>query len=364
VISADLRIERFDRRQLENLQRLMDPPVEARDGSATTLRGEALRWLDRLTETRSTPSATGDPPLGLPVLLLLREGRPIRGFRLGGEQVPLDGLADASRASLRAFRQRQGCSLVIALDGATLPELLARIQQSVRPGSDLVAQLLAMARVVRAERKPPVLLEPEPKSKLPLPSFELLQSTFDRMLPHSHTLVFYLLHERQIWTSLIVRQRGGDIDLITSHAALEPHTRLESLRDAPKLLDQVKRRFGPPHIGAFISLGSWRRFVEGDRAAIGRALAAGEALLDPCPPWLLAIVGAGALSEAANRSARLAGRLLKRAPIGGQLLGSGAERMAARIANPLETLGLDPWELIRAGREWTQQLAPLLRPTD
>lgn len=367
MISPDLRIEHLNGEQLENLLRLMDPPADASDGATTTLRGEALRWLDRLTSDPVAPredQATDHTP---PVLLVLRGGRPVRARRLGGEPVALAEFGDGSPAALRAFRQRDGAAFVLAVQSEALPGLAADLQSAIRPGTDLVSQALSAARLVQERGRTALFVEPEAWGRWRLPSYELVQGSFEKLLPHGTTLVFYVQQRGKLWTSLIARQRHGDIDLITSHDAIAAEAPFRGIQDAPQVLTTVQRRIGPPHIGAFVGLGSWQRFVAGDRGALARAIAAREAVLDPCPAWLLAVVGAGAVSEAATRSARLAGKLLAKAPIGGRLFGesdsswrANTQKIATKIANPLDALGLDPWELVRWGREWTRRFRYLV----
>ena len=215
-----------------------------------------------------------------------------------------------------------------------------------------------MLRVFRDALGKGVLVDPKLLGAAPIPQASLLQMTFDRMLPDRRSLVFYLLHGGAIYTSLIVAKNAGDIDLITTHDAIAdrvPH--LSSVRDARMVIQAVRERIARPHIGVFLPRSVWYETVDGDRSAIARAMAARRAVIDPAPAWLLAIVGAGVMAEAATRTGRLAGQLLSASRLGAQLFGSRrAEKLVQTLSNPLDALGLDPWEALRWGRDWRRRI--------
>jgi hypothetical protein len=64
------------------------------------------------------------------------------------------------------------------------------------------------------------------------------------------------------------------------------------------------------------------------------------------------------VAEAASRSVRLAGKLLSASGFGARLLGgaAAAERLVQAVSNPLEALGLDPWDLLRWARDWARRV--------
>ena len=260
---------------------------------------------------------------------------------------------------LSRLRKGQNLAFAIAVSTEALPELLADLARQHRSDDDPVAQALKAAKRLQRALGKELWLSPRLLGSLPLPPYELLAKSFDRMLPDGHTVMFYVLDQGRCWSSVILRKRAGDIDLISSQAALEAQLRVRSLKDIPAARQLVERRYGRPHLCLAVSLSAWRRFVAGDRSALARALATKQAILDPAPAWVHALIGAAAVSEAASRSARLAGKLLSRSPLGG-LLGKAPERIAGKLANPLEGLGVDPWELLAVGRSWSRRALPLL----
>lgn len=354
MISRALRLEAFDRRNYGRLLQLLDPPGD--DGAAE--RG----WLDRVTGG-STEQGTL-PPRGAPAaLVLLRAGRPRRILLLGGGELPLSALSGTDGAALSRLRKEQGLAFAVALASDALPELTAEIQRQLRPQDDLVAQGLTALRVLQRALGKDVVVSPRLLGALPLPPYDLLQRTFDRIFPAGRSLLFYVFDGARVYSSVIVRKRGADVDLVSSQRAFDAELRVRGLADLPRLRKLVAERYGEVHICLGVPLSAWRRFVAGDRSALARALASRQAVLDPAPAWLRALIGAGAVSEAATRSARFAGKLLSRSPLG-NLLGDKPEKLVGKIGNPLEALGIDPFEFLRWGRSWSRRSLGLLSSFD
>jgi hypothetical protein len=374
MIARDLCVEALDGAQLRRLLELLDPPPGASPRPATR---ERRGWLGRVTGVASSAEQPQDEQLPARTarsgLVLLRRGRAERilllgagpdtppGWqRLGGTlQLPPSELPEVSPAGLRQLRERERLAFVVVVHTEALPGLIGELSAQVNANADPVEIGLNAARTLQRALGRDVLLSPRLLGALPLPRYELLVRGFDRLLPDGRTTMFYVLDEGRVWTSIILRKRAGEIDLVSSQAALDDHQRVRSLADITRVRALVTRRYGPPHICLAVPLSAWRSFVSGDRSALARALATKQALLDPAPTWLHALIGAAAVSDAANRSARLAGKLLSRSPLG-SLLGGAPEKLAGKLANPLETLGIDPWELMKAGRAWTRRALPLI----
>ncbi len=360
MISRSLKIESLDAEPLRHLLALLDPPKSK--GSAPQ---GASAWIDRLTGGAVNRHEPLPPKTARAALVLLRQGQVVRILLLGAGHLDSDGeipptcLGSVDDENLSRLRDKEGLALVIALRSEALPDLVKAIAQRHRPNDDPVAQVLSAARVLQDAIGHDLWISPKNLTSLPLPPYELLSRSFDRMLPDGRTLMFYIFDGGRVWTSLIARKRGGDIDLITSQRALPRESTLRKVSDLLHVRKLVEARYGPPHICLGVTLGDWQRFVHGDRSALARAIATRKAILDPAPAWLRALIGAGAVSEAASRSTRLAGKLLSRSPLGG-LLGGAPERLASKLKTPLDALGLDPWELLAVGSSWTRRALPLI----
>lgn len=360
MISKELRFFGFEARHYANLFRVMDPPFPD-DEPEKNPKG-AFALLDRFA-----PADKGDNNKVLPtwqtmpLLVLHRNGKVNRIVRLGGGTVVGPSIETIDKKTLRALRKGEAVPFVVAIDLDALPDLWAEVQNVVELNDDLVAQNLAMFSVFRQALDKTIHIEPRLLGSLPLPSYALLRGTIDRLFPDGRTLLFYLYEGNQLWTSLIVAKDKGAIQLITSHKSIASEVPFRSPRqDGAKIVQEVGRRYGKPFVAAFIPLDVWSRFVHGERSAIARALATRSAVLDPAPAWIIALVGAGAVSEAANRSVKLAGKLLSRSPFGGKLIPRGAKKIADTIGSPLEALGLDPWELMNWSRIWMRRIQPVL----
>jgi hypothetical protein len=365
MISNTLRIELCDSRSWLNLMLLMDPkrPHEAARSS-----GILSRFVDTKKQGHAGQAATSEPCEGRGFGLLICEGSVVLRAL-----VAADGTLDPSwptedeprrlrdERHLEQLRKESNLSCLVAVQRARLSALLAELQRAVRLDDDLVAQALSALKVLQRSLGQDVMVTPRLLPKVPLPPFELLQKTFDRMLPDSRCAALYLIDGAAIHCSAIVRKRAGNIDLLTDHGALNelgPPIAVRSVKDAPVIRRLLTQRLAPPHVCAVMPLTTWARFVSGDRAAIARAMASRQAVLDPCPTWLLALVGAGAVTDAASRSAKLASKLLSRAP-GGGLFAQRAERMMEQVKSPFDSLGLDPFEAMRWGSGWMRRLRPL-----
>jgi hypothetical protein len=354
MLSASIHLHHLDPEHFQNFTRLMHPP---RGGDPEPGGGGPLARLARATAPRPPSSSALSPHL--PAVAVLRGERVVRLMQLGGGTFPLSELPSGRPEDLRAFRKTHHLPFVVAVDADALPGLWAEVQARVEVGEDYVAQELAMVRVLREALGKTVRVDPRLFGVMPLPSYGLLQTTFNQILPDGRSFVFYLTDAGRLWTSLIAVKRGGDITEVVTHAALAGEVQFSSVADAKAVLRAVEARFAPPHLGLFLPLRTWHELVAGDRSAVARAMANRQAVLDPAPPWLLALVGVGAMAEAATRSVRLAGKLLSASGIGARFIPGGvqmAERLVQTMANPFEALGVDPWEVLRWSRDWARRI--------
>jgi len=348
-------MERLNPVHWARLLDLMLPPPGG-DPDPSQAKGALAALLARTGGAHA--STTGLSP-EMPAIVLHRQGTVLRILRLGGGTMGGGAISGPlTQESLRAFRHQHQLPFVAAVELDQLPRLWADVQSAVKPGEDFVAQQLSMLRVFREALGKGVLVDPRLLGSVPIPQASLLQMTFDRMLPDRRSLVFYLLDGGTIFTSLIVAKHHGDVYLVTTHDAIADQVSgLSSVQNARQVLRAVSERIAPPHIGIFLPLRVWHETVAGDQSAIARAAVSRRAVLDPAPAWLLAIVGAGAVAEVATRTGRLAGQLLSASKLGAQLFGSKrTEKLVQTLSNPLEALGLDPWETLRWSRDWRRRV--------
>ena len=347
MISPRLRIDHFDPGEWKRVHRLMNPPSQA-------------------PAHRSGPPRPSSPPL----VLFIEEGRCVKALRVhlrgdGGEANAnagqgvvgaTEGTGGSPRVevldpasfgwagawSLGKLRRAVGAKLALAIEGDALERAAAAIDGQLRVSDDLVAQLLVAARAGKAELGKGFHLDPDPFSSIPVPSYAALQQTFDLLLPDDRSAGLFLFDRdrrtgrEQLYTSLVIEKRGGDVVRLTSHRALEIDGLDFRAGRHRAILDGMSRRVAPPAVALFASLEAWRDVVGPDPGALARQLALREAVLDPAPAWLVALTGATAMAGVAQEASRLFGRFIPQ---------SIKDTARAVTASPFNTLGFDPIQL-------------------
>jgi len=286
------------------------------------------------------PSRTGGHgpggPRRPPLILFLEDGRCVKVLRPGAGAGPPPVAADypwAGPWSLGRLRRAAGAPWAIAVDEGALERIFTDYEREATPDLDLVAQGLAFARALRAERGRGLHLDPDPFAVVPVPPFAALQRTFDALLPDGRGAALFVFDRSALWTSVIVEKQGGDVVRVTTHAALDPAAVAHGFRQGAHrdIVAAVERRVCRLHLGAFVSLDAWREIVGPSPGALARQVAAREAVLDPAPPWLLALAGIGAVAGVAQEATRLLGRFVPQ-----------AVKDTARALSPFSALGFDP----------------------
>ena len=96
----------------------------------------------------------------------------------------------------------------------------------------------------------------------------------------------------------------------------------------------MEGRLARPHVALFATLDAWREIVGPDPGSLARQVASRGAILDPAPPWALALAGVGAMAGVAQEASRLFGRFVPQ-----------AVKDTARAISPFAALGFDPIDL-------------------
>src|SRR5262249_3569706 len=148
--------------------------------------------------------------------------------------------------------------------------------------------------------------------------YAALQQTFDALLPDDRTVALFVFDERPgpggrprgLYTSAIVEKRGGHAVRLTSHRALD--LRPTDFRNGRHkgLLAAIERRIARPHAALFCTPDAFRDIAGPDVGALARQVATRGAVIDPVPPWLLALTSIGAAASVAQGASRLFGRFV------------------------------------------------------
>jgi len=189
---------------------------------------------------------------------------------------------------LAARRRAHDADRAICIEQGFLRRTFSRAESRLRFEMDYVEQLLTLIAAFREERGSGLRLDP-PSPPGPVPPFAWLQFLFDRAWPDDTSMLIYVIDEvrAEIWTSLVLRKRGGHLDLLSSDLHFgEQGLRADSWHnDRVRLLALAAERVAPPFLGLFASREGWRRW---QAAALGSgALSAlrkqQRVVLDPLP---------------------------------------------------------------------------------
>ncbi len=304
MIPLDIAFDAIDPAAWRNLQRLLAPPSRAghRRGSLS------------------------------PLVLFVEDGRCVKALRPGHGRLDPARFPWAGPASLHHLRREAAAPFAVAIVDDALARIAQAIDGRVPLDADLGAQWVEAARAVRAELGRGLHVDPDPLKQIPVPSFAALQKTWDALVPDDRSVALFVFDHDAVWTSLIVEKQGGDAVRVTTHAALALPS--PSLRRHREILDALGRTVARPHAALFASLDAWRDIAGPDAGALARHVARGGAILDPAPPWALALAGAGAVAGVAQGASRLLGRFVPASVVA-----------TARSFSPFAALGFDPIDL-------------------
>jgi hypothetical protein len=280
------------------------------------------------------PSKTGGPTRkpGAPLLLFIENNVCVKAVRLGIGRIDPKELEWAGSFSLPKLRKAVGAPFAVAIEDDAIERIAKTIDGGVDAKDDLVAQWLDAARAVRSELGKGVHIDPDPVGRVPVPSFAAVQKTWEMLFPDDRAVALFIFDREDVWASYIVEKQGGDVVRVTTHAALGMQN--PSLARHKEILAAIERNVARPYAGIFCSLDAWREIVGPDIGALARQAALRNAILDPAPPWLLALVGAGAMAGVAQEASRLFGRFVP-----------DSIKATARAVSPFAALGFDPIDL-------------------
>lgn len=345
MISSDIRIQGFDSRAFTNLISLFAPNVvwrRERDPSAS----DAPE-----VEEAATPKPDGmlivvlSPKDTVRVAFHTVKGR-VRDFHFEGWD------------KLAGVPERYGAARVMVIREGALEELTQRASERMHREDDYIAQWLQIARAVREAGESGKLAIHPRFSGIPLPSTQLIRRTVDSILPDDHSFVLAVWRGPVLWTSAILRRRGGEIDWIAGPDQLLAWTGPlggDWRRDHRIVSDVVTKHVAPVHMGIYGELSSIRRLLRNREAgAWAKAVATRDLIVHPTPPYVAVALGADAMRRVAQKSTSLLGGLdpLGRlAPLMTYVRGRVAE-----VASVTQSLGFDP---LKSLAQFLQRVDPI-----
>ena len=324
MLSSEVRIQDIDGRQWDTWFRLLAPPGVSRERT----------WA----------------------AVIVDGGEVVRAVRSGRGAIPERDLprVGTSPDELAAMRAALGVGAVFVIERDALARVLADVEPELRLREDFAAQWLTVARRIKALSGAGLWCDPPILDLVPIPPTEAVQRAFDLLVPDDTTIVAYVFDKDagDVAASGIVRKRGGDVDLVTTHLALEGDIAARELTRSwrsqyRQIHREVERRFAPPSIGVFLQRDALARIQTGPTDQLSREVSAGNVILDPAPAWVTGLVGTAAAAAVAARGARALARFV---PAGARKMASGwagaaQGRLREAGGNPFALLGFDPWEL-------------------
>jgi hypothetical protein len=324
VLSADLAMHDLDARHWRNGWELIMPP-------GLTAPTFALGFVE------------GTPPRWVKLV--------IAGAHAQGA-VPLPKTAPAlDHRGLTALCRELKVEGAIILDTGVIAAVAAEVERHLTIDQDLAAQGLLALRALKRHAGRGVWTEPALLEILPSPPYEAVQRTFDLLVPDDSALVGYVIDDdrRAIYTSAIAIKRGGDLEEVTTHAAIADVISESALaRDwqtaHKRVLRAVEDRFARPAIGVFAERATLLRVLTGPGDQLGRELNARALLIEPAPAWLYGLLGGATALAMASRGARALASMLPAAARtrAADLAARAGDAFKSSGAHPFALLGFDP----------------------
>jgi hypothetical protein len=210
-------------------------------------------WTNFIRGPLEKPPAEGNGWL----VLVHHDNRVIHAV-LGGK--PLPELLGQSVDDLAALRHSFQASRVVCLEKDFMRRTHTRFDSGLSYDMDYVEQLLTMVAAFRKERGSGLRVDP-PTPPGPVPPFSLVQFLFNRLWPDNTSIVLYVIDEEKesIWTSLILRKRRGDLDLLTTdlHLGDSGLAPMDWRADRLRLLSDLSARVAPPYLAFFSKRDAW-----------------------------------------------------------------------------------------------------------
>jgi hypothetical protein len=141
----------------------------------------------------------------------------------------------------------------------------------------------------------------------------MITKALDMVLPDERAFAAVLWEESELWTALVLRRRGGQIDLVGG-----PELVLDVVgplggdyrRDHRAVTRAISDSVAPLHLGIYAQRRRFERLLrDAEPGAWAKAIALREVIIDPSPAYVHVAVGADALRATARKTTQLLGGL-------------------------------------------------------
>jgi len=242
-------------------------------------------WTNLIRGPVEKPTVEGNGWL----VLVHHDNRVIHAV-LGGK--PLQQLSGQPVDDLVSLRHRFQAARVVCIEKDFLRRTHTRFDSSLSYDMDYVEQLLVMLAAFRKERGSGLRVDP-PTPPGPVPPFGLLQFIFDRLWPDNTSIVLYVVDEEHesLWTSLILRKRRGDLDLLTTdlHLGDSGLAPADWRADRFRMLSELSVRVAPAYLACFCTRDAWASWLA---APLRPGVTPDDLIVEPCPRRLAVLAAA------------------------------------------------------------------------
>jgi hypothetical protein len=254
-----------------------------------------------------------------------------------------------SRADLARLCDEHRAAAGIAMRLGTIEELTERAAEHVLRTDDYAAQWLALLQAARElEREGALQFWPEREGRLALPSPQMINKAFDVLLPDEHAFAAVLWDETELWTALVLRRRGGQIDLVGG-----PELVLDVVgplggdyrRDHRAVSRAISEAVAPVQVGLYAQRRRFERLLRNaEPGAWAKAIALREVIIDPSPAYVHVAVGADALRATARKTTQLLGGIDVASLF--EPAARFAREQIMHVASVTGTLGFNPLQVL------------------
>lgn len=177
---------------------------------------------------------------------------------------PLPGLIGQRVGDLKILRRRFRARRVVCLEKDLLRRAHTWGESRLSYDMDYIEQLLTLVAAFRRERGAGLRMEPATPPG-PLPPFSWIQFVFNRLWPDNTSIILYVVDQAaaEIFTSLILRKRRGDLDLLTTdlHMGGRGLAAGDWRADRSRLLALLSAEVAPPYLACFTTLDAWKQWL-------------------------------------------------------------------------------------------------------
>ena len=275
---------------------------------------DAVTWqrLLSLFEARNRQRGPAPTKRGFLVVVEDERGAACAAFLSDRGPVHLDKYD--SRADLGPLCELHHARGGVALRLGTIEELTERATEHMLHTDDYAAQWLALLRAARElENEGALAFWPHREPPLPLPTAQMITRAVEMVLPDERAFAAVLWEDSELWTALVLRRRGGHIDLVGG-----PELVLDVVgplggdyrRDHRAVSRALSDAIAPVQVGLYAQRRSFERLLRSaEPGSWAKAIALRDVIIDPSPAYVHVAVGADALRATARRTSQILGGL-------------------------------------------------------